>query len=71
MAHIESTTPLEEQDIIDLYNDFHNLRDFVEELTGILYDNDELPEIIKDQISTLYQKNLFNHGKQAQRLPTG
>ena len=56
MAHIESTTPLEEQDIIDLYNDFHNLRDFVEELTGILYDNDELPEIIKDQVSTLYQK---------------
>lgn len=56
MSHKESTIPLEEQDIINIYNDFNSLKDFVEELTGILYNNAELPEGIKGQISTLYKE---------------
>ncbi len=56
MAHIDSNTPLEREDIIDLYNGFHRLKAFVEELVGILYDNTDLPEGIRDEISTLYQK---------------
>ena len=47
---------MEEQDIINIYNDFNSLKDFVEELTGILYNNAELPEGIKGQISTLYKE---------------
>ena len=49
-------TPLQEEDVIDLWNDFQRLRDFVGELVGILYDNDELPEQIRDDINTLYMK---------------
>lgn len=47
---------LSPEDIKDLYNDFQNLRDFVSELTGILYDNTELPSAIRSEIETLYTK---------------
>jgi hypothetical protein len=47
---------LTSEDITDLYNDFVRLRDFVGELTGILYDNTELPEGVRSDIELLYSK---------------
>lgn len=48
--------PLTEEDIIDLYEGFVRLRDFIEDLSGILWDNTELPENIRGEIESLYAK---------------
>lgn len=53
---IQTKTPLTEEDIIDFFNEFKRLQEFVEDLTCILYDNTSLPGEIKEEISTLYQK---------------
>lgn len=48
--------PLTEEDVMDLHAAFKQLYDFVEKLTGILYDNTELPANIRDEIENLYAK---------------
>ena len=42
------------QDIIDLQEQFNDLRNFVEELTGTLFESNDLPGRLRDEIQSLY-----------------
>lgn len=56
MSNDKERIPLTEEDIIDLYEDVENLRNSLEALFGILYDNTELSPELKDEIYQAYIK---------------